>query len=219
MATTQKIFGQRDWRYTKRGNQTNKKLTGLIARLQIYQDRLNINANKLIELNADNILDFVRLQQLYRLGENAFEERIFSYMPYAESTQKRKKAAGEAPNKVTLHKTGKFYNSLHVQVYDDGFEIVSDDTKAEDLIAKYGKSVIRLSPYYLSLVQDTIELTFKSLLMDYIEASNEAEIQNKEAIRFAEAEQRINEYVELTTGLTYQEYFARGARIKPNKNF
>lgn len=209
-----------------------KPLRDLIFRLDTFGDKINVHALQLISYCRNDILDLVRQGQLYNFGENALEERIFGYAPYAESTQKRKKRAGQPANRVTLFKTGRFYRSLRLTIYDDGFEIVSNDHKYKELKSKYGEYIIRLSFYHQQMVVFILRQTFEKMLRDYVKAKTEAEAEARAEQTLREAQAEVEAYGK-SMGYTdewryahenedteYDQYMVRKAKnIKPNSKW
>ena len=88
--------------------------------------------------------------QLYDRGIEGRGISIMSYQPYAVSTVKRKQRKGQPWDRVTLRDTGEFHDSLHVEFDGEGFYVTSTDDKAKYLLARYGKTIFRLTDENLS---------------------------------------------------------------------
>ncbi len=61
---------------------------------------------------------------------------------YTPFTIKLKKEKGQPTNRVTLRDTGKFHDTLKVDVYKDYIEISSDVSYAKKLFKKYGEDIL-----------------------------------------------------------------------------
>lgn len=128
-------------------------MRNLVYRLRKFDEILGDAVIGCIQQDEEFILDMVRQDQLYQRGENGGSrgdalgngEVIWNYAPYAPRTIQNKRRAGQPDDRVTLRKTGKFYDSLYLHVDEDGFSIESTDEKADKLRAKYGAEILRLS--------------------------------------------------------------------------
>lgn len=133
-------------------NYFNGTIKNLTNRLRKYREILDEELRSEILEHSDIIIDMIVNEQLYEQGINGQGVSIMSYMPYTISTVKIKRKKGQPYNRVTLRDKGDFYNSLHVKFDDYGFYVTSTDEKAPELLAKYGKTIFRLTNENLSIL-------------------------------------------------------------------
>ena len=118
--------------------------------------------------HEDVIIQMVVRDQLY---DQVIEGRgisIMSYQPYTTRTMQIKQRKGQPYDRVTLRDTGEFYSSLHVEFDDDGFYVTSTDDKAKYLLARYGKTIFRLT-----------NQNFTELLRNYIRPELQQKLKEK----------------------------------------
>ena len=132
----------------------NATIKNLIWRLRKYRLILDEELRGEILEHSDVIIDMIVNEQLYEQGINGMGVEIMSYRPYTRYTVKIKRKKGQPFNRVTLRDTGDFYNSLHVKFDDNGFYVTSTDEKAPELLAKYGKTIFRLTDENLGILLD-----------------------------------------------------------------
>lgn len=127
-------------------------INNLTYKLRKFKDILEDSLLECIQQDEGVIINLVQQQQLYDHGLSGKSGgvwgrgiEIMSYAPYAPRTIKNKKKAGQPYDRVTLKKTGKFYNGMYVHVDEDGFSVESSDSKTDLLTAKYGREILRLS--------------------------------------------------------------------------
>lgn len=131
-------------------------MRNLIYRLRKFDSILSDAIVECVQQDENFIITMVRDMQLYERGENGRAKGdplgngqvIWDYAPYAPRTIKNKKKAGQPYDRVTLKKTGKFYDSLYLHVDENGFSVESSDPKADKLKEKYGAEILRLSDYH-----------------------------------------------------------------------
>ena len=129
-----------------------KALSDLITVLS-YFDVLLIDSVKQAVANNQNMI--IRLNSKAQLGEKALNSDgvdIFSYAPYAPLTITLKKAEGRPTDRVTLEDEGDFHDSFYIDFQEDGFEIRASDWKTQELIYKYGESILGLTDENIELV-------------------------------------------------------------------
>lgn len=83
--------------------------------------------------------------QLYQRGIDGMGRKIMDYQPYTYVTKAIKKRKGQPTTRVTLKDTGAFYSDMHIVYTGDGFYVTSADSKTEELRAKYGDAIFRLT--------------------------------------------------------------------------
>lgn len=95
------------------------------------------NAHILVEMNAD--------QQLYDEGIDTRGISIDSYAPYSPLTIQIKEQKGQPTDRVTLRDTGAFEGSIYIQFTADQMTFAASDWKTEELILKYGETILGLT--------------------------------------------------------------------------
>lgn len=123
----------------------NASIRNLVYRLRKFKDILSDELKNEIMKHEDVIIQMVVRDQLYDQGIEGRGISIMSYQPYTARTIQIKQRKGQPYDRVTLRDTGEFYSSLHVEFDDDGFYVTSTDDKAKYLLARYGKTIFRLT--------------------------------------------------------------------------
>ena len=100
---------------------------------------------KIIQENEAAIIDMNAQEQLFESGENSLGVSIASYAPYSPITIEIKKMKGQPTNRVTLRDEGDFESSFYLVISDKQFEIKASDWKTEELVEKYGNSILGLT--------------------------------------------------------------------------
>ena len=143
----------------------NTSLRNLEFRLRKFKPILEEHLKKEFEKHEKEIVDLIR-DQLYA-GLDGYEEPIEP--PYAMRTKKRKLKKGQPIDRVTLKDTGRFYESLRIQFDASGFRIVSDESKAQFLLKKYGPDVLRLMNENLNeVIRQYIRPSLTKKLKEYL---------------------------------------------------
>ena len=119
-----------------------KKLNELEALVLQIRDSIPAWIKAAVENNKEVIIDLQTQVQMYQ-GNTSEDSEILP--PYAESTKKRKLANQQPIDRVTLKDTGKFYESIEVDVRNDEFEIKSPIQYSIYLVRKYG-AIFGLTP-------------------------------------------------------------------------
>lgn len=117
--------------------------------LDSYINFLNKEADGIEELvkkivldNSGKILSMIKLR-LYQKGIDGDGKTIVP--EYSELTIADKKGKRQITSHVTLRDTGEWYKSFYV-TYDSGNIIVNSDLpKTDELVEKYGKSILELT--------------------------------------------------------------------------
>jgi len=99
----------------------------------------------IIQENEAAIIDMNAQEQLFESGENSLGVSIASYAPYSPITIEIKKMKGQPTNRVTLRDEGDFESSFYLVISDKQFEIKASDWKTEELVEKYGSSILGLT--------------------------------------------------------------------------
>lgn len=146
----------------------NASIRNLVYRLRKFKDILNDELKNEIMKHEDVIIQMVVRDQLYDQGIEGRGISIMSYQPYTARTIQIKQKKGQPYDRVTLRDTGEFYSSLHVEFDDDGFYVTSTDDKAKYLLARYGKTIFRLT-----------NQNFTELLRNYIRPELQQKLKEK----------------------------------------
>lgn len=146
----------------------NASIQNLVRRLRKFKDILDEELKDEIMKHEDIIVQMIADEQLYEKGIEGRGIFIMDYRPYTSKTIKVKQKKGQPYDRVTLRDTGEFHGSLHVEFDDKGFYVTSTDDKAKYLLARYGKTIFRLTDENLT-----------TLLRDYIKPSLKEKILNK----------------------------------------
>ncbi len=114
-------------------------IRSIIDQVKQKQKGLEKQAEILIEKDKKIILDYVRINQLLELGEDADGEKL---TPYSSFTRRVKSREGRNPEIVTLFDEGDFYEGFDLSlIQGDVLNIYSRDIKAPELIEKYGNRI------------------------------------------------------------------------------
>ena len=146
----------------------NASIKNLVYRLRKFKDILDEELKDEIMKHEDVIVQMVTQEQLYEKGIEGRGTEIMSYQPYTARTIRIKQKKGQPYDRVTLKDTGEFYNSLHVEFDNEGFYVTSTDDKAKYLLARYGKTIFRLT-----------DENFSELLSDYIKPSLQEKLKER----------------------------------------
>jgi hypothetical protein len=146
----------------------NASIRNLVYRLRKFKDILSDELKNEIMKHEDVIIQMVVRDQLYDQGIEGRGISIMSYQPYTARTIQIKQRKGQPYDRVTLRDTGEFYSSLHVEFDDDGFYVTSTDDKAKYLLARYGKTIFRLT-----------NQNFTELLSNYIRPELQQKLKEK----------------------------------------
>lgn len=118
----------------------NATIRNLEYRLRKFKPVLESALREEIRNHEDVITGLIQTQLW--MGVDGYGNEIKP--PYTLTTVRYKKKKHQPYDRVTLYDTGDFYKSLRVEIEEDGFRIVSDDEKAQDLLDRYGEKVFRL---------------------------------------------------------------------------
>jgi hypothetical protein len=123
------------------------KLVAILHQMRSLDSRLmytKIMSNPVIE---NIVLDFIRLDQLYKQGVDENDKVIGLYTAYTEHINPEKKAG----TPYTLLDSGAFYGSMDIQISGMDLIINADPIKIDfkgkktDLFKKYGEEIIGLN--------------------------------------------------------------------------
>jgi len=137
-------------------------IRSIINEIKAKQNNLSSEAEMLIEKDKKRILDYVRIDQLFVLGEDADGNKLKPYAPYTRSV---KSSQGRDPNVVTLFDEGDYYRGFDLRlISEDVLNIFSTDFKANDLIEKYGNRIDDLNEEN----EENVELYLEQNLISWV---------------------------------------------------
>lgn len=132
----------------------------MLAAIQNKVDRLkrfrNVAEEAAIDsamLFTEEILEMVQDDQLYQ-GIDANAQPITP--PYKPFTVQVKRIKGQPTNRVTLLDTEDFYKSMYIDRDLTQITIKASDYKTAQLMAKYGKDILGLTPKNIARLVDLI---------------------------------------------------------------
>lgn len=110
----------------------------IIQQIEVAKRNLEAQANVFLKEGKKQILDYVRLDQLFELGEDADNTKLEPYTPFTRAV---KISQGKNPNVVTLFDEGDYYRGFDFNYRDGLLDIFSKDSKSPELIEKYGNRI------------------------------------------------------------------------------
>lgn len=116
----------------------------ILAALQDWQKTADREAIAVAKTEQPTIERLNTDEQMYSQGERADGTAISP--PYTAFTKGIKMMQGQPTNRVTLRDTGDFHKSVSVQWRATEFLMVASDPKTSDLVRKYGRLILGLSP-------------------------------------------------------------------------
>lgn len=126
----------------------NASLRNLKYRLRSVKDSIPLYIEDAVRETSQVIVKAISQDQLYRRGINGKGIKIMDYEPYKPMTIAIKQKKGQPTTRVTLKDTGSFYDNMYVAFVPGetgGFYVTSRDEKTDDLVAKYGPEIFRLT--------------------------------------------------------------------------
>ena len=91
----------------------------------------------------DEILDWIRIEQLKKKGVNADDETIGLY---SYATELISRGAKQEGTPYTLEDTGEFYRSMYMVILKDAIVFEANPIKGNDnLFEKYGSNIVNLN--------------------------------------------------------------------------
>ena len=138
------------------------EIRSIINQIKDKQNNLENKTKELIDEDKKRILDYVRIDQLFTLGEDADGDKL---KPYAPSTRLQKSREGRNPDVVTLFDEGPYYEGYDLTlIQGDVLNIFSRDFKAPDLIEKYGSRIDDLNEEN----EEKVELYLEENLTEWV---------------------------------------------------
>lgn len=128
---------------------------------------LNQEVAKIILKFEKQIVDLVRLQQLFERGIDGDGNKITpEYMPFTVAVKRIK---GDTSDHVTLFDEGNLFKSFTTDYGSFVLEIFPTDFKADDLIEKYGKSIFWATVEHekvinFNIIMPPLQIWFKNII-------------------------------------------------------
>lgn len=114
-------------------------ISNIIKQVENLQSNLEGQANIFLENDKKQILDYVRIDQLFDKGEDADGQKLEPYTPFTRAV---KISEGRNPNIVTLFDEGGFYKGFDFTLIQGTvLNIFSRDNKTPELLDKYGQRI------------------------------------------------------------------------------
>lgn len=144
----------------------NGSIRNLSYRLRKFKDFLDDRLRDEILANEHIICDMIA-DQMFSGYDGRGKKIEPEYTPFTVSIKRQK---GQPTDRVTLHDTGDFYSSLRVEFDEGGFYVTSDDSKAAELLEKYGTNIFRLSNQNLTiLIREYLRPAFAEKLKELLQ--------------------------------------------------
>nr|DAD77816.1 MAG TPA: hypothetical protein [Myoviridae sp. ctlRg1] len=144
----------------------NGSIRNLSYRLRKFKDFLDDGLRDEILANEHIICDMIA-DQMYSGYDGRGKKIEPEYTPFTVSIKRQK---GQPTDRVTLRDTGDFHSSLRVEFDEGGFYVTSDDSKAAELLEKYGTNIFRLSNQNLTiLIREYIRPVFAEKLKELLQ--------------------------------------------------
>lgn len=122
--------------------------------MELSQLRANFKAlnftdivSEALEKQKAEIIEYQKAQMLH--GENVEGKKIGKYknMDYIRKKANMNPLAGYG--NVDLKLTGEFQRNMNIRFFADSFVLFSNDSKAEDLVSKYGPTIFGLNAGFI----------------------------------------------------------------------
>lgn len=138
----------------------------IIKQIQNLQSNLEEQANIFLEKDKKQILDYVRIDQLFDLGEDADGNKLEPYTPFTRANKIRQ---GRNPNIVTLFDEGDYYRGFDFTLIQrNTLNIFSRDIKAAELSDKYGQRIDDLSESNEEKVNNKLETDLVTWVLESV---------------------------------------------------
>ena len=129
-------------------------LDKLIKRLETFQANIPEHVMDIVKENQNDIVKYVTDIQHYMEGIRGSDGAVMmSYMPYAESTIKRKISKGQPTDRVTLRDTERLHDETEIIFGADEFEITSPVEYLIWVLRRYGEGVMALSDEHVESIK------------------------------------------------------------------
>jgi len=134
-------------------------LSGMDKALEDYGASLMQSSeveNMMIDLNIK------QMDEGFRADDTTIEPE------YTANTVEIKKSKGQPYNRVTLQDTGEFKMNMKIKSSNSKAEILSSDSKSDELQEKYGKAIFGLNDEHLAMLREFLQPQFQIFLRKYI---------------------------------------------------
>lgn len=134
-------------------------LSGMDKALTDYGESL-MQSSEVGNLIVD--LNIKQMDEGFRADDTTIEPE------YTANTVEIKKSKGQPYNRVTLQDTGDFKMNIKVKAGNSKAEILSSDSKSDDLQEKYGKAIFGLNDEHLAMLRAFLQPQFQLFLRNYV---------------------------------------------------
>lgn len=124
-----------------------------IQELERLKNEVPKEAERIANKFKQDILDYVRIEQLYKRGIKGDGTELKEYTNFTKSIKISK---GQPYDRTTLLDTGSFFAFFDLKLIDNELDIFSTDTKTVKLIEKYGESIFDLTIKNNKIVNEQI---------------------------------------------------------------
>jgi hypothetical protein len=140
-------------------------ISSIIKQVESAQNNLESQANIFINEDKKKILDYVRLDQLFELGEDGNNRKLEPYTPFTRAV---KISEGRDPNVVTLFDEGDFYRSEDLRYSNGVLDIFFTDSKTPKLIDKYGADIAKLNKENETKTNEQLEIDLVTWVLESV---------------------------------------------------
>ena len=139
------------------------KLVSILHQMRSLDSKLMYAKIMSNPVTKNIVLDFIRLDQLYKKGVDENDKIIGLYSAYTEHINPEKKAG----TPYTLLDTGAFYGSMNIEISGMNLIINADPIKVDfkgkktDLFKKYGEEIIGLNKESMEKLKALLKVKFQ----------------------------------------------------------
>lgn len=125
-----------------------------IEQIRAIQRGLNKEAERIAVKYKEQILDYIRENQLFEQGIDGKGEKLLEYKPFTIAVKSQK---GQPTDRTTLEDTGNFYRGFDLIFTDqNAIGVFSRDEKTPELIEKYGADIFTFTTNNIEEINSSI---------------------------------------------------------------
>lgn len=124
-----------------------------IKELEQLKKQVPEQAKAVADKFKKQILDYVRIEQLFKRGIDGQGKALKEYTNFTKSIKIDK---GQPIDRTTLLDTGQFFAFFDLKIIDNKLDIFSTDSKSVKLIEKYGENIFNLTVKNNEIVNEDI---------------------------------------------------------------
>lgn len=138
-------------------------LKGKIKELEQIKRDLPKEAKKIAEKYKEQILDYIRENQLFEQGIDGNGNKLLDYKPFTIAIKQQK---GQPTDRTTLNDTGSFYRGFDLIFTDqNAIGVFSRDEKTPELVKKYGADIFSFT---VKNIEEINSVIFEENLIKWI---------------------------------------------------